>query len=164
MDKELAQITFDFFPPEEQKEFLSGQPVEPKPASKKKSTRGRKSIKAMEEEVHHVQVPEDEELFKKQYYSIGEVGTMFNVNASLLRYWANEFEFDLRTNKKGDRFFKPSDIKTLHLIYDLIRRRKFTLQGAKDFLKKNKQADEHYAMIQSLQRMKNFLLELKASL
>ena len=89
---------------------------------------------------------------------------MFGVNVSLLRYWEGEFEFDLRKNKKGDRFFTPNDIKTLQLIYDLIRRRKFTIQGAKDFLKKNKWADEKYAMIQSLQRMKNFLLELKASL
>jgi DNA-binding transcriptional MerR regulator len=163
MAKELTQITFDFSQPEEQREFLSGKPVE-KPAQKKKSTRGRKSIKAMEEEVHNVQVPEDEELYKKQYYSIGEVAEMFDVNGSLVRYWAKEFEMDLRTNKKGDRFFKPDDIKTVQLIYDLTRRRKLTIPGAKDFLKKNKQAEEKYQLIQSLQRMKNFLLELKASL
>ncbi|MER3464067.1 MAG: MerR family transcriptional regulator, partial [Chitinophagaceae bacterium] len=65
---------------------------------------------------------------------------------------------------KGDRYFKPTDVKTLQLVYDLIRRRKMTIPGAKDFLKKNKQANEKYAMIQSLQRMRNFLMELKASL
>lgn len=163
MAKELTQITFDFSEPEEPREFLSGQPIA-KEVPKKKSTRGRKSIKEMEEGLHNVQVPEDEQLFQKQYYSIGEVGAMFGVNGSLLRYWEKEFDFDLRKNKKGDRFFTPADIKTLQLIYDLVRRRKFTMQGAKDFMKKNKQVDEKYAMIQSLQRMRTFLMELKASL
>ncbi|MFZ9719249.1 MAG: MerR family transcriptional regulator, partial [Chitinophagaceae bacterium] len=44
-----------------------------------KSSRGRKSLKAAEEELSLVQVPEDEVLFKKHYYSIGEVATMLNV-------------------------------------------------------------------------------------
>ncbi|MER3470914.1 MAG: MerR family transcriptional regulator [Chitinophagaceae bacterium] len=162
MAKELTQITFDFSGAESQ-EFLSGKPIE-KPAVKKKSTRGRKSLKATDDELHHVQVPEDEELFKKQYYSMGEVSEMFGLNQSMIRHWAREFQFDLRTNKKGDRYFKPTDVKTLQLVYDLIRRRKMTIPGAKDFLKKNKQANEKYAMIQSLQRMRNFLMELKASL
>ena len=73
MSKDLTQITFDFSEPSEQREFLSGQPVQ-KEAPKKKSTRGRKSIKEMEEALHQVQVPDDEQLFQKQYYSIGEVG------------------------------------------------------------------------------------------
>ena len=67
-------------------------------------------------------------------------------------------------NKKGDRFFRPEDIKTLELIHHLLRKRKFTTQGARDFLKKNKNADERFAMIQSMQKVKAFLLEIKASL
>ena len=50
------------------------------------------------------------------------------------------------------------------MIYDLLRRRKFTIEGAKDFLKNNKKAEEKFAMIQSLEKIKGFLLELKASL
>lgn len=61
-------------------------------------------------------------------------------------------------------FFKPTDVKNLQLIYDLLRRRKFTIEGAKEYLKKNKQADERYQLIQSLQRLRSFLLELKAHL
>ena len=118
----------------------------------------------MAEEVENVAVPEDEILFLKHYYGIGEVADMFKVNSSLLRFWEAEFGFDLRKNRKGDRFFTPTDIKTLQLIHDLLRRRKFTIEGAKEFLKRNKQADERYEMIQSLQRMRKFLLELKAHL
>ncbi|RYY88764.1 MAG: MerR family transcriptional regulator [Chitinophagaceae bacterium] len=118
----------------------------------------------MAEEVALVQVPPDEELFKKQYYGIREVSEMFAVNPSLLRYWETAFGFQLRKNRKGDRFFTPQDIKTLQLIHDLLRRRKFTIDGARDFLKKNKGADQRYELIQSLQRVRKFLLELKAHL
>jgi hypothetical protein len=38
------------------------------------------------------------------------------------------------------------------------------MEGAKEYLKKNKKADERFAMIQSLQRIRSFLLELKAHL
>jgi hypothetical protein len=65
---------------------------------------------------------------------------------------------------KATVFFRPVDIKNLVLIYDLLRRRKFTIEGAKDYLKKNKKAEEKFAMMQSLEKIKGFLLELKANL
>ena len=159
------QITFDFSEPgKEPTEFLSGKSL-PGKEIKPKSPRGRKSLKEADEEHENIHVPEDEVLFKKQYYSIGEVAGMFGLNASLIRFWENEFDIlEPRKNRKGDRLFKPSDIKNLQLIHDLLRRRKFTMEGAKEYLKKNKQADERFQMIQSLQRMRFFLLELKAHL
>jgi DNA-binding transcriptional MerR regulator len=131
----------------------------------KKSTRGRKSLKALDAEADLVNIPDDETLFQRQYYSIGEVADMFGVNQSLLRFWENEFDIiKPRKNRKGDRHFRPVDIKNLELIYDLLRRRKLTIEGAKDFLKKNAKAKEHFEMIQSLQSLKGFLLEIKAAL
>jgi len=162
----LDQITFDFDDSSDNrpKEFLSGRPVEP-PVPKPKSKRGRKSIKAAEAETDYVNIPPDEELFQKQYYGIGEVAQMFNVNISLLRYWENEFDIlQPRKNRKGDRFFKPADIKNLQLIHDLLRRRKLTIDGAKDYLRRGGQTEEKWAMIQSLQKVKGFLQELKANL
>src|SRR5688572_28040860 len=159
------QITFEFSGAEEPKrEFLSGRDTTTGPP-KPKSTRGRKSIKESEAGSDNVSVPEDEVLFSKQYYAIGDVAQMFGVNTSLIRYWENEFDIlEPRKNRKGDRFFKPSDIKNLQLIYDLLRRRKFTIEGAKDYLKRNKQAEERYQMIDSLQKLKSFLFEIKAHL
>ncbi|HEV7622441.1 MAG TPA: MerR family transcriptional regulator [Flavisolibacter sp.] len=167
MDKSLSQITFEFFEgQEEPKEYIPGQsPSIESKESPAKSSRGRKSLKDHENNFVHVLIPPDDVLFQKQYYSIGEVATMFNVNTSLIRYWENEFDvLTPRKNKKGDRFFKPEDIKNIQLIHDLLRRRKFTIEGAKDFLKKNSLANEKYEMIQSLQRLRSFLLELKAHL
>jgi DNA-binding transcriptional MerR regulator len=138
----------------------------PKPA-KAPSKRGRKSFKDMEAESDLVQVPDDEQLFSKQYYSMHEVSTMFNCNQSMLRLWANEFDkfLEPKKNKKGDRFFRPEDVKTLQLIHYLIRQRKFTMEGARDFLKNNKKKGiQHFEMITSLQKIRAFLLELKANL
>jgi DNA-binding transcriptional MerR regulator len=166
-DKSLSQITFEFFGAQEEgKEMLSRQPApEQNPQPTPKPTRGRKSLKEVFSEAEQIEIPEDEILFQKQYYPIGEVALMFKVNTSLIRYWENEFDIlEPRKNRKGDRFFKPSDVKNLQLIHDLLRRRKFTIEGAKDYIKKNRQAREKYDMIQSLQKMRAFLLELKANL
>ena len=137
----------------------SSRPVQPV------KTRGRKSLKSYDAASAYTEVPPDDILFQKQYYPIGEVSQMFKVNASLLRYWESEFDIlKPRKNKKGDRHFRPEDIKNLELIYDLLRRRKLTIDGARNFLKKNKNARERYDMIRSLQQMQSFLFELKASL
>jgi len=163
MDKDLPQITFDYFSDDEgPKEFLSGQPA--LPTQKPKSTRGRKKLKEVELE-DPIEIPEDEILFQKAYYGIGEVAEMFKVNISLIRHWEKEFDIlEPRKNRKGDRFFRPIDIKNLVLIHDLVRRRKFTLEGAKEFLRKNQKAREKHELIQSLQKIKSFMLELKASM
>jgi DNA-binding transcriptional MerR regulator len=130
-----------------------------------KSTRGRKSLKTIDEGAELINIPPDEVLFQKQYYAIGEVAEMFHVNQSLLRFWETEFDIiQPRKNRKGDRHFRPVDIKNLLLIHDLLRRRKLTIEGAKDFLKKNKRSPERFAMIQSLQKIKGFILEIKATL
>lgn len=148
----------------ERKNFFPAIPCLRK-KKKTKSPRGRKSLKEAAAETDRVDVPDDEILFQKQYYPIGEVATMFGVNVSLIRYWENEFDvLQPRKNRKGDRLFKPEDIKNLQLIPDLLIRRKMTIEGAKDYMKKGKQADERFVMIQSLQRLKSFLLELKANL
>ncbi|MEP7257560.1 MAG: MerR family transcriptional regulator [Flavitalea sp.] len=145
-------------------DIREAEPMEqPSPAIK--STRGRKSQKTFAAEADLVNIPADEQLFQRQYYSIGEVSAMFRVNASLLRFWESEFDvIQPMKNRKGDRHFRPLDIKNLQLIYDLLRRRKLTIEGAKDFLKNNKKSKERFEMIQSLQKIRSFLLEVKASL
>ena len=131
----------------------------------KKSTRGRIKLSEMDVLVDLVDVPEDELLFQKRYYSIGAVSEMFKVNISLIRFWENEFDIlKPKKNGKGDRLFRPEDIKNLQLIYHLLREKKYTIEGAKDFLKKNKKAEENFTVIDSLKKMKTFLLDLKSNL
>ncbi len=180
----LTQITFDFVAEKELKaaeteimtetmevaeateeipvqEEIKTETAEPK----RKSTRGRMALKEIHLNADLIQIPPDEILFQKLYYSIGEVAGWFRLNQSLIRYWETEFDIlEPRKNRKGDRFFRPIDVKNLVLIHDLLRRRKFTIEGAKDFLKKNKKADEKFRMIQSLEKIKAFFNELKASI
>ncbi|MEP6648108.1 MAG: MerR family transcriptional regulator [Saprospiraceae bacterium] len=75
----------------------------------------------------------------KLYYTIGEVAGMFEVSRSLLRYWENEFSFlTPRKNRKGDRLFTKENIQQIQIIYNLVKVRGFTLEGAKQELKKEK--------------------------
>lgn len=50
---------------------------------------------------------------KKLFYSMGEVSEMFDVNASLIRFWETKFDI-LRPqkNKKGNRLFLRPMSKT----------------------------------------------------
>ena len=136
-----------------------------KKTTERKSTRGRMKLADMDVLVDLVEVPEDEVLFQKRYYGIGEVSNMFKVNISLIRFWENEFDIlKPKKNGKGDRLFRPEDVKSLQLIYHLLREKKYSIAGAKDFLKKNKKNEEAFAMIETLKKTKAFLLELKANL
>ncbi|MEP7166204.1 MAG: MerR family transcriptional regulator [Ferruginibacter sp.] len=131
----------------------------------KRSPRGRMKLSDMNAVVDQPEIPEDAILFEKRYYSIGAVSEMFKVNQSLIRYWENEFDIlKPKKNGKGDRFFRPEDVKGLKLIYHLLRERKYTIEGAKEFLKKNKKADEKFEMIESMKKLRSFLHELKANL
>ena len=128
--------------------------------------RGRKSHKDIEASADLINIPDDDTLNKKLYYGITEVAGWFNVNVSQIRFWENEFDIlQPRKTKKGDRLFRVVDIKNLELIYHLIRQRKFSIEGAKTYLKNNKQAaDTNFKVVQSLTKFRSFLLELKANL
>ncbi len=99
----------------------------------------------------------------KLYYSIGEVANLFDVNASLIRYWEKEFDIlKPQKNKKGNRLFTPQDLDNLRIIYHLVKERGFTLQGAKDKLRENKQdVVNKVEVIDSLNQLRSFLLDLK---
>ena len=167
----LDQIAFDFDETPVVKEQPAEKPVVEKTqkatvkSDNKKMTRGRMALKDMDAGIDLIEIPQDEELFQKMYYSISIVAGMFKVNQSLIRFWENEFDIlQPRKNGKGDRLFRPEDVKNLKLIYHLLRERKYTIEGAKDFLKNNKRADEKFAMIESLKKIKGFLNGIKASL
>jgi DNA-binding transcriptional MerR regulator len=128
--------------------------------------RGRKSFRDMDAEVDLISVPPDDVLKEKLYYPISEVAGWFRVNTSLLRFWENEFDIiQPRKTRKGDRLFRVEDIKNLQLIYYLLRQRKFSIDGAKKYLASNKNdIDKQYQLIQSLNRFRSLLLELKSRL
>jgi len=151
-------------------EKVTKQPLKPT-STKLKSTitkgkRGRKSFKEMDDELSTVNIPDDETLKQKLYYPIREVAAFFNVNTSLIRMWETEFDIlQPRKNRKGDRLFRFEDIKNLQIIYYLLRNKKFSLDGAKKYLKENKgKLDSNQQLLLSLKKIKNFLIDIKSGL
>ncbi len=108
----------------------------------------------------HIDLPE------KRYYKIGEVAKAFNVNTSHIRFWEKEFAIiKPKKNAKGNRLFTQEDIKNFKLIYNLVKERGFTLEGAKQKLKKNPEGTVHnHEIISRLEGVKAELLKIKNSL
>ncbi len=104
----------------------------------------------------------DTQNLEKLYYSIGEVAEMFDVSRSLLRYWENEFSFlTPRKNRKGDRLFTKENIQQIQIIYNLVKDRGFTLEGAKQELKKEKGTlSEQVDMVDRLKSVHHRLKDL----
>ncbi|WP_262250215.1 MerR family transcriptional regulator [Parapedobacter soli] len=111
-------------------------------------------------------MPYKEREINKLYYTMGEVTTMFGVNASQIRFYEREFDIiQPKKNRKGNRLFTPDDIANLKIIFNLVKDKGYTLQGARDYLRNNKnEARENQRVIDSLQRLKTFLLEVRDSL
>lgn len=108
----------------------------------------------------HVDLPE------KRYYKIGEVAKAFNVNASLIRFWEGEFDIiKPKKNAKGNRLFTQQDIENFKLIYNLVKERGFTLDGAKQKLKQNpEKAGDNQEIISRLEAVKAELINIKNQL
>lgn len=111
-------------------------------------------------------MPYKERDITKLYYTMGEITQMFDVNASQIRFYEREFDIlQPKKNRKGNRLFSPEDVENLKIIFNLVKERGFTLQGAKEYLKTNKgEVKENQKVIDSLERLKQFLLEVKEQL
>jgi len=103
---------------------------------------------------------------QKLYFTIGEVAGMFNVNASLIRFWEKEFDcIKPKKNKKGNRLFTSHDIENIRLIYHLVKEKGYTLQGAKEEIKLNrKEVENRLFLINTLQRNRELLISIRDKL
>ena len=108
-------------------------------------------------------MPYKERETQERYYSIGEVAKIFDVNPSLIRFWEGEFDvLQPKKNRKGNRLFTQEDIENIKVIYHLVKEKGFTLSGAKEEMKKNPdELKDQQKVIQSLEKLKTFLLDIK---
>lgn len=72
----------------------------------------------------------------KLYYRIGEVETITEIPAYVLRYWESEFKL-LRPKKNpaGQRLFRKRDLEMVLRIKTLLYDERLTLEGAKKRLR-----------------------------
>jgi DNA-binding transcriptional MerR regulator len=101
----------------------------------------------------------------KNYYSIGEVATLFRVKTSHIRFWTNEFKLKVRTTRKGDRLYTPEQVRELKAIHHLVKERGFKLSGAKAKLKTQNNRDvETIDLKHALLQLRNKLVIIKNQL
>lgn len=107
-----------------------------------------------------------EKEIEKLYYSIGEVSEMLSINASTIRYWEKEFDMlKPKKNAKGDRFFTKEDIEKIRLIYRMLKEKGYTIDGAKTQLKdKYEEENRKMALIEKLNKIRGFLVEMKSQI
>jgi DNA-binding transcriptional MerR regulator len=120
----------------------------------------------IEKKSHSIKSETARNSIQKKYYSIGEVAEMFKINPSSLRYWETEFSIiKPKKNRKGNRLYTQQDIEHIRTIYHLVKEKGYTIAGAKEIIKNNLQkAKDLASTIKSLEKIKNFLIELKNNL
>jgi len=103
---------------------------------------------------------------EKLFYKIGEVADMFAVNVSLIRFWEKEFDIlKPKKNKKGNRLFTKKDVDNMNVIFHLVKERGFTLDGAKQKLKENKEDTiNNIEIVNHLKDIRGFLVRLREEL
>ena len=102
---------------------------------------------------------------KKLYYSIGEVSEITGLKQYVLRYWETEFS-QLRPakNSAGNRNYRKSDIDLINEIKDLLYDRRFTIKGAKQYLKdKVKQSSDKTINKEQISTIKEKVIKLTAA-
>ncbi len=71
----------------------------------------------------------------KLYFRIGEVSSITGLEAYVLRFWETEFKgISPKRTESGQRLYRKADVELIQLIQHLLHEKKFTIQGAKQYL------------------------------
>lgn len=96
----------------------------------------------------------------KQFYSIGEVAAMFDINETTLRFWEKEFP-QISPQKVGKaRRYTKADVEQVRLVVSLVKERGLKIAAARELLKKNKTG--MVQTIEVIERLKKIKSELQA--
>ena len=98
---------------------------------------------------------------QKLYYSISEVGEMVDLEPHVLRYWQGEFEeLHPRKNRAGRRVYTEEDIAVIRRIKHLLREQKYTLEGARQVLAREREGSGETGGREELIELRSFLVSL----
>ena len=88
-------------------------------------------------------MPYKEKPIERKYYPIGLVAKDLGVAPSLIRFWEKQFpEIKPKKNKNGKRLYTKKEIEKIHLIFNLVKEKGYTLSGAKAQLGSSDHKDE----------------------
>ena len=76
------------------------------------------------------------EIPDKLFFRIGEVSRIAGVPATVLRFWEGEFRrIKPRRTEAGQRMYRRTDVELILEIKNLLYEQKFTIKGARQYLK-----------------------------
>ena len=103
------------------------------------------------------------QLPQKLYYNIGEISNAFGVKPSLIRFWEKEFNIiNPKKSSKGTRKFSIKDVEKINLIYSLVKKKGYTLEGAKKQILNGENGN--LDVLKRLQKIRLELLRMKDEL
>jgi DNA-binding transcriptional MerR regulator len=72
----------------------------------------------------------------KLYFKVGEVSKLVDLPAHVLRFWETEFKkINPKRTPSGQRLYRKADVEIIFKIKYLLYEKKFTIEGARQFLK-----------------------------
>lgn len=76
--------------------------------------------------------------FEKKYYKIREVAEILGLPPSTLRFWESRFTIiKPKRNEHGTRYYTPTDIETIRMIYYLVKEKGHKLEAAQEEIRRN---------------------------
>ena len=98
----------------------------------------------------------------KLYFRIGEVSRLAQVPSSVLRFWESEFQrIRPKRTEAGQRLYRKQDVELVLTIRHLLYDRKFTIKGARQYLKSEAPAETAPAPPAPKSLREQLLAELK---
>lgn len=81
------------------------------------------------------------EIPDKLYFRIGEVANLLGVEPYVLRYWESEFpKLAPKKSGTGHRLYRRKDVELLLKIKHLLYERRFTIEGARQWMQEEAKA------------------------
>jgi DNA-binding transcriptional MerR regulator len=102
------------------------------------------------------------ELPDKLYFKVGEVSSIVDVPAYVLRFWESEFKkINPKRTPSGQRLYRKKDVELILWIKHLLYEKKFTIQGAKQYLKAQSPSEKETPSADILQEIAAELQKIK---
>ncbi len=78
---------------------------------------------------------------QKRQFRIGELAKRLDVERFVIRFWEKEFKISPQRSHGGQRFYDEKDFATFSKIKKLLYQEGFTINGARQQLKQNKDTE-----------------------
>lgn len=102
------------------------------------------------------------ELPDKLYFKIKEVSELAGVPAYVLRFWETEFtRIKPKRTSSGQRLYRKSDVELILTIKHLLYEEKFTIQGAKQYLKSKTAEKKKPTLFLTLEEIRSELKSIR---